>query len=169
MFRRKNIYDRRRKKFYTELAPLVEKWPWSGTVSPETNAKAKADLCEFLRRAKLLLPKAKIYDFEPLGYHDGGIYYLRRQLAVKRHLEECRWDNACHELFDVVHFDPIQDRRVLYTIIGLLEVYLSTDIQILIPLLRPNLEQENIRLKREVNYIRYQLDRQTEISAQQSF
>ena len=124
MFRRKKLYDRRRRKLYGTLAPLVKNWSWSETVSPEINARAKADLCEFLRRAKLLLPKAKIYDFEPLGYHDGGIYYLRRQLAVKLHLEECRWDNACHELFDVVHFDCIQDRRVLYTIIRLLEAYL---------------------------------------------
>lgn len=158
MFRRKNLYDRRRRKFYAILAPLVKNWSWSETVSPEVNAKAKADLCEFLRRAKLLLPKAKIYDFEPLGYHDGGAYYLRRQLAVKRHLEECRWDNACHELYDVVHFDPIQDRRVLYTIIGLLEAYLSTDLQNFVLSLRPDLEQENIRLKREVTYLRQALD-----------
>lgn len=124
MLRRKNLFDRRYKKFYAILAPLVKNWSWSEYVSPEITMQAKADLCDFLRQAKLLLPKAKIYNFEPLGYHEGGAYYLRRQLAVKRHLEEQRWDNACHELYDVVHFHCIQDRRVLYTIIGLLEAYL---------------------------------------------
>lgn len=124
MFRRKNLFDRRYKKFYTILAPLVKNWSWSEYVSPEVNMQAKADLCEFLRRAKLLLPKAKIYDFEPLSLRENGEMYIRRQMKVKRHLEEHRWDNACHELYDVVHFHCIQDRRVLYTIIGLLEAYL---------------------------------------------
>lgn len=72
MLRRKNLFDRRYKKFYAILAPLVKNWSWSEYVSPEVNMQAKADLCAFLRQAKLLLPKAKIYDFEPLGYHEGG-------------------------------------------------------------------------------------------------
>ncbi len=115
--------DKQYKIFRKELAPLVEPWQWSKVGSPVTNGMAKKDLQEFLRRAKKLLPKAVVYHFEPLSASEGGEIYIVRLLAVKRHLDEQRWDNACHELYDVVHFHCIHDRRILYTIISLLEAY----------------------------------------------
>lgn len=112
------------KRFYKELAPLVKPWQWSDVGSLVTISMAKNDLQEFVGRAKKLLPKAIVYDFEPLSFQNGGEMYVKRLLAVKRHLDEQRWDNACHELYDVIHFHCIQDRRILYTIIKLLEAYL---------------------------------------------
>lgn len=111
------------KRFYRELAPLVKPWQWSEVGSQVTIGMAKKDLQEFVRRAKRLLPKAAVYDFEPLARCEKGEAYLRQMLVVKRYLDEQRWDNACHELYDVVHFYRIQDRRILYTIIKLLEAY----------------------------------------------
>ena len=112
------------KRFYAELAPLTKPWQWSETGSPATIGMAKKDLHEFVRRAKKLLPIAKVYDFEPLAASEGGDIYMLRLLSVKRHLDEQRWDNACHDLYDVVHFHCIHDRRILYTIISLLEAYI---------------------------------------------
>lgn len=112
------------RRFYAELAPLVRPWQWSESVPEQTNQAAKADLQEFLHRAKRMLPRAKILDFEPLSYLSDGGGYLRRLIAVKAELEQRRYDNACHELYDVVHFHCIQDRRILYTLICLLEEYL---------------------------------------------
>lgn len=111
------------KRFFSVLAPVVD-WKWSRYVSEEENLRAKAALREFLHRAYLLLPKAKRYNFEPLGVSSGGTEFLRRTLAVKRNLDQQRWDNACHELYDVLYFHSIEDRRILYTIIALLEGYL---------------------------------------------
>lgn len=112
------------KRFYAELAPLIKPWQWSETGSPATIGMAKKDLYEFVRRAKELLPIAKVYDFEPLAASEGGDTYMMQLLSVMRQLDEKRWDNACHELYNVVHFYCVQDRRILYTIICLLEAYI---------------------------------------------
>lgn len=176
MFRKKVIYvapdkdnphDALRRKFYAVLTPLVEKWRWSEIVPPEVNEQAKKDLLEFLRQAKLLLPKSKIYDFEPLEPRIYGELYLKRLRMVERHLEEHRWDNAGNELYTVLHFHPAQDTRILWDIIRLLEMYLS-ELEIPTLLARPDLEQENVCLRWETSFLRQENDRVWEINAQQS-
>ena len=162
-----NPHDALRQKFYAILTPLVEKWRWSETVTPEINEQAKNDLLEFLRQAKLLLPKSKIYDFEPLEPRRYGEIYLKRLRMVERHLEEHRWDNAGNELYTVLHFHPAQDTRILWDIIRLLEMYLS-ELEIPMLLTRPDLEQENVRLRWDTSFLRQENDRVWEINAQQS-
>ena len=111
-------------QFHNQLAPLVDRWAWSESVPEPVSQAAKADLSEFLRRAKKLLPKAKDHDWEPLSNEHDGEGFLRRMRQVKCELESGRYHNACHELYDVVHFHCIQERKVLYQIIMLLEAYL---------------------------------------------
>ena len=111
-------------QFHNQLAPLVNSWAWSESVPEPVSQAAKADLSEFLRRAKKLLPKAKDHDWEPLSNEYEGEGFLRRMRRVKSELDSGKYHNACHELYDVVHFHCIQERKILYAIIMLLEAYL---------------------------------------------
>ena len=116
--------DRRYQHFFKKLAPFVKDWQWSDVCSADTTEMAKKDLEGFVQCGKKLLSKAKRYNFEPLSVCDDGIGYVSQMMAVKRCLDDQRWDLACHELYDVIYSFRIQDRRVLYTIIRLVEGYL---------------------------------------------
>mgnify|MGYP003475134909 CR=1 FL=1 len=111
-------------QFHNQLAPLVNSWAWSESVPEAVSQAAKADLSEFLRRAKKLLPKAKDHDWDPLSNEHDWEGFIRRMLRVQCELDSGKYHNACHELYDVVHFDCIQERKILYAIIMLLEAYL---------------------------------------------
>lgn len=111
-------------QFNKALQPLIIHWHWSKEISPEINEFANKDLREFLKKAWSLMPRTVIYPYNPIAIDQGGTEYLRRLMSVKNALEKKRWDLACHELQDMLHFDQIEDRRILYSIIGLLEEYL---------------------------------------------
>ena len=108
-----------------ELEPLVKSWQWTEHADQETLALARKDLLEFLRRGKTLLPKAVKLEFEPLAFNEGGELYVRRMLAAKKSLFDGRWDHACHDLYDVIHFHRVEDRCVLLTILKLVEEFCS--------------------------------------------
>ena len=116
--------ERRDQRFRAYLEPLLRPWLWSETVPPEVNARARRDLIEFTHRVKCLLPKAKIYRDEPLSPRSNGHSYIRQLLKVRQELERQRFDLACHELMNVVHFFCVSDRRVLYTILKQVEEFL---------------------------------------------
>lgn len=108
-------------RFEDALKPLVQKWCWSRSVSDADNARARSDLVRFIETAKSLMKKAIRYDLDPLDPLADGMGYLRRMMILRESLQRQRYDLACHDLYDVVHYDRIEDRRVLYTIIALLE------------------------------------------------
>ncbi|HIT33452.1 MAG TPA: hypothetical protein IAC31_02325 [Candidatus Faecousia intestinigallinarum] len=117
--------DREYLRFFTPLAQFTKPWMWSKLVSEEEHRRARRDLLAFLATAQALLPKAKIYrHFQPLDVQRYGDDFVRRMIAVETQLAQERWDLACHELYDVIYFHCIQDRRILFTIIRLLEKYL---------------------------------------------
>ena len=83
--------------------------------------RAQSDLVRFIEAAKSLMKKTIRYDLDPLDPLADGMGYLRRMMILRESLQRQRYDLACHDLYDVVHYDRIEDRRVLYTIIALLE------------------------------------------------
>lgn len=109
-----------------KLSEPLKPWaPWHETVSSKENARAYSDLRRFLEKATKLYAKAKVYTIGGgMPFHDSNPAYLKRLLAVECALREERWDVACHELYDLVYSFCIQDRRILGTIINMLERYL---------------------------------------------
>lgn len=120
MFRRKLTHR------YVEdyLSEPIKHWHWDPEITPLEKEKARKALLETLRRAKELLPRARTYDADPLEMRMGGHSYLHRLLLLKRVLMNGSWNEACSKLHNVLHSDYVEDRRVLYTIICMLEEHL---------------------------------------------
>lgn len=120
MFRRKLTHK------YVEdyLSDPIKHWHWDPEITPIEKEKARKALLETLRRAKELLPRARVYGFDPLEMRQDGHGYLIRLLRLKHVLADGKWNEACSKLHNVLHSDCVEDRRVLYTIIGLLEEHL---------------------------------------------
>ena len=90
------------------------------------NAQAKAALRDTLNLARKILPRCrKIFigrnDFT---LHDCDGFYLEQLLFLKHFLASGDYIQACEQLVDVLHYFHIEDRRILYQLIRLLEDYL---------------------------------------------
>lgn len=87
--------------------------------------KSRLALLEFLRRAKEMLPRTRhVYIGKDDGVcHDFSGEYLRRMFELQQHLMRKCWDDACSDLVGVIHLYHVEDGRILYSIITLLEEY----------------------------------------------
>ena len=97
-----------------------------GADREKENAQAKAALRNTLNLARKILPRCrKIFigrtDFT---LHDCDGFYLEQLLFLKQFLASGDYIQACEQLVDVLHYFHIEDRRILYLLIRLLEDYL---------------------------------------------
>lgn len=85
--------------------------------------QAKTALQEVLERAKAVLPNTHLLTIglHDRPFHDCDPHYLRLLLQVKKDLKQKRWNAACTDLQDVLHFFQIEDGRVINEIVHLLE------------------------------------------------
>lgn len=123
MFRKKLTH--RQVEIY--LRAPIRKWIAKPSINPPLNgALVKDSLQIVLRRAQQLFPKSEVtqinvYD-RPL--HDSSPNYLWHLLTLEKHLSCERWFEACDLLIDMLHYYQVEDRRILGTLISILEKYL---------------------------------------------
>lgn len=112
----------------TYLRTPIRKWIAKPSINPPLNgALIKQSLQTLLRRAKHLFPRSgvtRIYVYDrPL--HDCSPNYLWQLMMLEKHLSSGRWFEACDILIDMLHYYHVEDRRILGTLISILEVYLQ--------------------------------------------
>ena len=85
----------------------------------EDNQKAKEGLSEFYT-VLTQIPVSRVYDHG--GMHTGYLPYL---LRVRQCLEEERYYSACSKLQTLIYKQPIQQSRIYYNVLRMLEHYLD--------------------------------------------
>lgn len=124
MFRRKLTHW----EVETYLRIPIRKWIVMPSINPPLkSALVKSSLQVLLLRAQRLFPKTvvtriNVYD-RPL--HDCSSNYLWHLITLEKHLSNERWFDACDLLVDMLHYYHVEDRRILGTLISILEKYLQ--------------------------------------------
>lgn len=85
------------------------------------NRKAKEFLSVFYKELQKI-PLAKKYDNG--GFHTKYISYL---LRIRRYFEEKRYTSVCNELQSLIYHQPIDQPRIYYNVLCLLESYLDME------------------------------------------
>lgn len=112
-------------EFY--LSGPIRKWFIRPPIDPPLNGDlVKKSLQSLLRRAQRIFPRSQIAPINicdrPL--HDCDANYLWHLMRLDEHLENKRWFEACDLLSDMLHYYHVEERRILGTIISVLEAHL---------------------------------------------
>lgn len=109
------------KKYEKELQfVLVPCSAWKQAYSQAEEAAAKAALTQALAILRQIRPtKCRHIPWT------GRMAYLTHLFMVEQPLRRLRYTEACHELVDLIHFNPVAEHRILFNLIELLSEHLE--------------------------------------------
>ncbi|WP_236725819.1 MULTISPECIES: hypothetical protein [Bacillus] len=116
--------ERMNKKLIEKLEPYIFEYEYGIDNVEEyrsNNKKAKEFLSIFYKELQKI-PLAKKYDNG--GFHTNYISYL---LRIRQFFEEKRYTSVCNELQSLIYHQPINQPRIYYNILSLLEFYLELE------------------------------------------
>ena len=104
------------------MAPLHSWEVLYGSESGKRRKDALIDLCTFKARLREWYLQLGVPHGNSLVFGGPGqLSYMRRLQRLDESLRRKNWDIACHELTDPVYWSYFQDKRVLGTILNMLE------------------------------------------------
>lgn len=115
------FYQRKWRKQEAVLTELLRPFDsWIETASPQENVQAKACLLRVLDQVRNIRPDRRSY-----AAGNSHFDYLFQLSIVAQELRRKEYVHACHEMVDLIHFNPVSQPRIRTNLICLLSDYLE--------------------------------------------